>query len=248
MTDQKSAASPAALEAWSKSFLAGQDPAIRDALLADSQFTTYPAGAVICQASSESYRVALVHRGQVRSQITSWDGREATTRYFTVGQITALPAMLTDGAPASLEAVTFAEVSLLNPHTFRRLMRTRAEFCYEVAVHLAESQYDTVMHLEDNLFSSVQQRVSRHLLEMATLTVNGLVVQTDQTDLANAIGSVREVVSRALKKLSDTGAIRRSRRQIWIEDPAMLKSFASANSAVRGDELAMKQTKLVRNE
>lgn len=239
MSGNRSGITPAALEAWSKSFLADQDDDIRDTLLGDSRFMTYPATTMLCSSSSPDYRVALVHRGQVRAQVTSWDGREVTTRYFGPGQITALPAMLTDGAPSSLEAVSFSEVSLFNPVTFRRLLRTRAELCYAVAVHLAESTYETVMRLEDNLFSSVQQRVSRHLLEMATPTLNGLVVQTDQTDLANSIGSVREVVSRALKKLSDIGAIRRSRRQIWIEDRALLQSLASATPLARQEELEL---------
>ena len=217
----------AALEAWSKSFLSGQSPEIRNALLRDSRVVQYPAGACICRAEEGEYRVALIHKGRIRAQITSWDGREVTTRYMSVGQITAVPAMLTHGAPASLHAVTACEVSVLNPNTFRRLMRTHAELGYQVAVYLAESTYETVAYFEDNLFGSVQQRISRHLLEMATPTVKGLLVQTDQAELASAIGSVREVVARALKKLSDTGAIRRSRRQIWIEDPGLLRSLAS---------------------
>ncbi|GAA1734326.1 Crp/Fnr family transcriptional regulator [Aeromicrobium alkaliterrae] len=219
--------SPSALEAWSKSFLADQDPAVRDALLVDSRQATYPAGGLISRENN--YKVVLVNRGQLRAKITAWDGREATTRYVTAGQFSALPAMMTDGAPSSVEAVSHCEVTIFNPQTFRRLMRTRADLCYAVAVYLAESSYESVANLEDNLFKSVQQRVSRHLLEMATPTVNGLLVQTDQTDLAHAIGSVREVVSRALRKLSDAGAIRRNRRQIWIEDPALLRDFASTD-------------------
>lgn len=226
MATHNSGPSEAALAAWSKSFLAGQDPEVRDAILMDSRVVRYPAGAII-SAGGQDYKVALVHSGQVRAKVTSWDGREVTTRYVTAGQFTALPAMLTNGAPSSVDAVTACEVSVLNPNTFRRLLRTRAELCYQVAVYLAESTYEAVMYLEDNLFGSVQQRVSRHLLEMATPTAKGLVVQTDQTDLANAIGSVREVVSRALKKLSDMGAIRRYRRQIWIEDPGLLGELAS---------------------
>ncbi|TYQ09730.1 UNVERIFIED_ORG: CRP-like cAMP-binding protein [Gordonia westfalica J30] len=218
---------PAALEAWSKSFLVDQDVRVRDALLADSRVVDYPAGAVLCTDAYPDYLVALVHHGLVRAKVTSWDGRGVTTRYFTNGQITAVPAMLTNGAPSSIEAVTACQVSQLNPSTFRRLMRSNANLAYEVAVYLATSTYESVMYLEDNLFGTVQQRVSRHLLAMATPTVNGLLVQTDQTDLANAIGSVREVVSRALKKLTEIGAIRRYRRQIWIEDPALLRALAS---------------------
>ncbi|GGF41731.1 Crp/Fnr family transcriptional regulator [Subtercola lobariae] len=242
MNRVESGISPAALEAWSKSIFASQDTEVRDTLLADSQFRSYAAGELICDATGGDFRVALIHRGQVRAQITSFDGRAATTRYLSVGQITALPAMLTNGAPSSLAAVTYCEVSLLDPNTFRRLLRTRSDLCYRLAVHLAESTYEAVMYMEDNLFGTVQKRLSRHLLEMATPTVNGLLVQTDQTELANAIGSVREVVSRALKKLSDTGAIRRSRRQIWIEDPALLQSFASATGAPLIDERVAAKT------
>lgn len=149
--------------------------------------------------------------------------------------------MLTNGAPSSIEAVTFCEVSLLNPNTFRRLMQTRADLCYQVAVYLAEITYEAVAYLEDNLFGSVQQRLSRHLLEMATPTVNGLLVNTDQTELAHAIGSVREVVARALKKLTDIGAIRRSRRQIWIEDPGLLQSFMAESLDRRTREAGPKR-------
>jgi CRP/FNR family cyclic AMP-dependent transcriptional regulator len=229
MATASSGPSPAALAAWSKSFLAGQDPEVRDALLGDSRVATYPAGAII-SAGGTDYKVALVHSGQVRAKVTSWDGREVVTRYITAGQFTALPAMLTDGAPSTVEAVTACEVTIFNANTFRRLLRTRADLCYQVAVYLAESTYEAVLNLEENLFGSVQQRVSKHLLEMATPTVNGLVVQADQTDLANAIGSVREVVSRALKKLEDAGAIRRYRRQIWIEDASLLRTFASSGA------------------
>jgi len=222
--------SAAALDAWSKSFLSGQDPDVRDELLRESRVARYPSGATICRGEADDYKVALVHSGRIRGVISTYDGREATTRYFVAGDITGVPAMLTNIAPSYLAAVTSAEISILSPGTFRRLMRERADLSYEVAIYLAQSAYEVMMYLEDNMFGSVQQRVIRHLLDMAIPTANGLVVQTDQAELANAIGSVREVVARALKKLSDTGAIRRSRRQIWIEDPAQLRSFASVES------------------
>ncbi len=218
---------PAALEAWSRSFLASAAPEIRDLLLADSRIVSYPPGAFLSAGNGRDYKAALVHSGILRALITTWEGREATTRYLTAGQISGVPAMLTLKAPSSLQALTYCEVSLLNQDTFRRLMEARADLCYLVAVYLAESAYEVMMYLEGNAFGSVQQRVSTHLLAMAVPTSRGLLVQTDQTELANAIGSVREVVARALKRLSDTGAIRRSRRQIWIEDPSLLRSLAS---------------------
>lgn len=226
MTSAGMGPSARALEAWSKSFLADQDSEIRDTLLGDSRIATFPAGTSVSHGG-DSYKVLLVHSGRLRAKVTSWDGREVTTRYITAGQFTALPAMLTNGAPSSVDVVTSCEASILNPHTFRRLLQTRSDLCYRVAIYLAELTYETVLNMEENLFGSVQARVCRHLLEMATPSMNGLVVHSDHTELANAIGSVREVVSRALRKLSDAGAIRRYRRQIWIEDPRLLEAYAS---------------------
>ncbi len=219
-------AAPAALEAWSRSFLAKAAPEIRERMLADSRVVSYPAGAKLSTGSGDDYKVALVHSGMLRAHVTTWEGREATTRYLSVGQISGVPAMLTHEAPSELQALTFSEVSLLNQDTFRKLMETRADLSYLVAVYLAESAYEVMMYLKGNVFGSVLERVSTHLLAMAVPTSRGLLVQTDHTELANAIGSVREVVARTLKTLTDMGAVRRSRRQIWIEDPARLRSLA----------------------
>lgn len=57
--------------------------------------------------------------------------------------------------------------------------------------------FETVEFLGDNLFGSVQQRVSCHLLDLASNSADGMIVKVDQQELADAIGSVREVVARA---------------------------------------------------
>ena len=50
--------------------------------------------------------------------------------------------------------------------------------------------------LVENVFMHVRQRVARHLLDLAVREDGALVVRATQQDLADAIGSVREVVSR----------------------------------------------------
>lgn len=234
MTRLTSSASPlpqsrhedGALQAWAQSFLADLDVGVRDELLSDSRVACFGAGEWLCTPIVEDYCISLVHSGLVRAKVGSADGREVTTRYFAAGQFTALPALLLGGAPSSLQAVTYSEVTIFSPTTFRHLLRTRVDLCYRVAENLAGATFEAVDFLEANLFGSVQQRVSRHLLAMAKPSGSGLVAHTDQASLANAIGSVREVVARALRRLSDAGAISRRRRQIWIDDPVLLRSLA----------------------
>lgn len=210
------------LRAWSASFLFSQSAEVRDTVLRGSRVVRFAASEWICTAQGGPLLVALVHDGKIRAKVSSEDGREVTTRYFGPGQLTSLPALLIGEAPSSLEAVTHCEVTLIEPGPFHRLLRSNAELCFAVAGNLAQATFEAVSLLGDNLFGTVQQRVCRHLLEMARQVGDDWVVQTDQAALASAIGSVREVVARNLRLLEEAGAIRRSRRQIQLLDMQQL--------------------------
>ena len=86
--------------------------------------------------------------------------------------------------------------------------------------------FETLDFLGDNLFGTVQQRVCRHLLDLASNSPDGLVVKVEQHELADAIGSVREVVARALRKLREAGLVERHPAGIRIADPSGLHRLA----------------------
>ena len=68
----------------------------------------------------------------------------------------------------------------------------------------------------------VRQRVARHLLDLAVREDGVLVVRATQQDLADAIGSVREVVSRAVMGFREQGLLARSSEGLVVLDPAGL--------------------------
>ena len=77
----------------------------------------------------------------------------------------------------------------------------------------------------------MRQRVARHLLELAsergpelTSLDSGqeLTVLASQQELANAVGTVREVVVRVLRELRRAGVVRTERDRIVILDPVRL--------------------------
>jgi CRP/FNR family transcriptional regulator len=79
----------------------------------------------------------------------------------------------------------------------------------------------------------VRQRVARHLLDLASARVGEppasdhragreLIVQVSQQDLANAVGTVREVVVRVLRELRQDGVVRTERDRIVLLEPARL--------------------------
>lgn len=78
----------------------------------------------------------------------------------------------------------------------------------------------------ENIFSSVLLGVSRHLLDMAVEEDGQLVVQGDQHAIAEAVGSVREVVARAVRKLRDEGVLIRSDKGLVIVDHSRMVEFS----------------------
>jgi len=76
-----------------------------------------------------------------------------------------------------------------------------------------------------NAFGSVRQRVAAHLLDLASdrqRPRDRLVARVSQQELADAAGSVREVVARALRDLRVAGIVATAADSIVILDPARL--------------------------
>jgi CRP/FNR family transcriptional regulator len=91
--------------------------------------------------------------------------------------------------------------------------------------------------VEDLAFRQVTERLARHLEASAAASgatmVQGTIVDLalTQEQLASRLGTVRELVSRALSQLERAGAIKRSRAGVVIRDPGRLAAVA------RGDAL-----------
>lgn len=64
--------------------------------------------------------------------------------------------------------------------------------------------------LARNTFFPVRARIARHLLDLSASQQHGrdLQARVTQQELADAVGSVREVVIRALARLREEGVVR----------------------------------------
>jgi CRP/FNR family cyclic AMP-dependent transcriptional regulator len=93
-----------------------------------------------------------------------------------------------------------------------------------MAQEVTRRLYDTLEALAGNTFGSLQQRVARHLLDLAASRQQGqgLVVRVTQQELADAVGSVRPVVARIIRELRVEGIITTSSDGIVILKPSEL--------------------------
>ena len=206
------------------SFLQKLPSDLVDALLEFGDVTDYPPGSTIYRESS-SPRTFLVVGGLLRVYMTSPEGRQVTVRYARPGDVLGIAVLV--GGPADVGVQTLAESSLfrIDAPTLMAAARRDARVSWALAEELSRRLYDTLQQTAINTFGSVRQRVAAHLLDLASAQQRPqgrLVARVSQQELADAVGSVREVVARVLRDFRLDRLVVTSPDAIHILDPAGL--------------------------
>ena len=115
-----------------------------------------------------------------------------------------------------------------SPSEFLRLVRTEVSVAWPLARFLAGRAVAAQQILSDDMFLPVQARVARHLIDLAFPEDDVLIVTAGHQEIADAIGSVREVVSRAMGQIRDEGLITRQGNRTVLTDVAGLRALAAA--------------------
>jgi len=217
--------------AVAKSNLRGLGDPMLAAVLDAAARLRLPAGAILRSAGEPGPHLELVVEGLLRIFVTARDGRTLTVRYARAGDLLGLVSLFRDDytMPGSIQAVTDTDILSLRPLTVRRLADTEIEVASVMLAELSERVVAFVGEIPDNMFSSVRQRLVRHLLDLATDRPQGrtLVAKVSQQELADAVGTAREVVVRILRDLRNDELVRTSRDGIVILDPARLDAERS---------------------
>ena len=76
----------------------------------------------------------------------------------------------------------------------------------------------------------MRARIARHLLDLAASTQRGtqLEARISQQELADAVGTVREVVTRTLAAFKAGGLVQTERDRVRITDPQGLAAVADS--------------------
>lgn len=173
------------------------------------------------------YRAGLVVTGLLRMCLVSADGRQITIRYagpgYLIGAATCVGGAHLLTLPTSFPAVTNARVLSLNQDRLRAAARADADVAWALLEQLTVYQRDLIHLLAGAAFGSIRQRVALHLLNLAVASAGDpLVAPVTQQCLADAVGTTRETVARALSELRAAGAIECHRGGIHLRDPEHL--------------------------
>ena len=170
----------------------------------------------------------LVLRGLVRVFVIAPDGREATLRYCRRGSLMGTPTIFSPlPSVAGQKALVPSRILVMRPEIVRSLAETDARVALALLHETSDRTQAYIQMAGGQALSSLRQRIAAHLLEMANVPEDGgteLMVAGEQQRIADAVGTVREVVVRILRDLREAGLVRTTRHGTIIADPVGLEA------------------------
>jgi len=197
------------------------------------QERTFSPGQVIVLEGEPCQAVYFVAQGVVRTGRLSPEGREQVLAYLGPGEPFNLVPALDGGLTlATVDAVTDATLYTISCERLREIMRDHHGVALAVMERLGAEVRRLSDMVEDLALHTVRTRLARFLLAHASAELGGVVDGTQppkrwtQEELAAQIGTVRDVVGRALRTFADDGLIRRERGRLVVVDRAGLERAA----------------------
>lgn len=214
--------------AWLDSFppLRRLPAALQADLAAGSRVVDLPAGSRIFGPGQGPENFLLVLDGTVRVSQVSEGGREIVLYRVAAGESCTLTTACLVGEEdyqADGVAETAVRAVAVPRRLFDALIAASAEFRRFVFAAFGHRVTALLRVIEDVAFARIEVRLAERLLRLDDGA--GRVVATHQ-DLANELGSAREVVSRQLTEWQRRGLVRGHRGVVEIVDRAALARLA----------------------
>jgi CRP/FNR family cyclic AMP-dependent transcriptional regulator len=204
-----------------------------DGLRVGATLARIEAGSIVRRGHADGPHFDLVVTGMLRVQVLAAEGRTLTVRYCRVGAVVGA-ATLFATVPTAFEVQALSPSDLLRfrPDVVRAMAQRDVRVALALLAETSERVLRFVAELSDSTFATVRARVCRHLLDLAAEGQAGtdLMVGISQQQLAETVGSVREVIVRVLRELRDEGLVETSRDGIRIVDVERLVRSASVGS------------------
>jgi len=189
-----------------------------------------PAGGRICRVEGKP-SVKLVARGLLRIVRTVADGRTITQRYVRRGDVGGIAMAFTDRkgrATGRFDAIMRSVVYEFRGETWRLVAERDARVAVALLGDLGRVAEDSMEHMANRALASMRQRVVGQLLDAAEGP--DVIAPVTQQQLADGVGSAREVVARVLHDLREEKLVATRVGSVVLLDPERLRSELIAAS------------------
>lgn len=210
--------------------------AIRESFLADLPADSVAAlvdGAVRVEASAGTRicgspgqpSVKLVAAGLLRIVRTVADGRTITQRYLRRGDVAGIAMAFTardDRPTGRCDAIMDSVVYQLRAENWRLAAERDGRVAVAILGDLGRVAEDSMEHMANRALASMRQRVVGQLLDAAEGP--DVIAAVTQQQLADGVGSAREVVARVLHSLREEKLVATKVGRVVLLDPERLRS------------------------
>jgi CRP/FNR family cyclic AMP-dependent transcriptional regulator len=196
-----------------------EDPGIR-ALATLGRVRSYPKHSVLINEGDTADTVFVILSGRVRVFSSGQDAREVVLDVLGPGQL--LGEMSLDGAPRSASAMAMepTTVAVLDAAALRERLKGDVDLAMLLVTSLLGRLRHTSAVVKQLALGDVYERLCVVLTELQSAAPTGQPIEgMTQQDLAERIGSSRDMVNRIFRELEKGGYLEVARRRIRLLKP-----------------------------
>jgi len=197
----------------------------------------FNAGELLFSEGEPCSGLHIIALGKVRIFKTSTSGREQVLAMNGPGESVAeLPVFDGGPYPASAVAIEDTEIAFISRRDFNAYCLEHPEVALKVLSVVGARLRRLVGIIEELSFTTIRQRLIAALLKLAQKegkkTERGIEFQLPAThqELANQLGTVRELISRNLMRLQAEGLLDVDAREIVVKDMKGLSVLLDATN------------------
>ena len=196
------------------------DPKLLDRLLEKGQFSTFEPGKTLMEPGQFVKAVPLVLEGSIKIMRMDEDGKELFLYYLEAGETCALSLTCCSAArPSEIKAVVEEKVTVLFvPIQVHEQLTDEFKQWKDFVSSTYQHRFQEMLTVLDAIaFKRMDERLMNYIVtKMKQLKTNEL--HTTHQEVANELGTAREVISRLLKQLEKKKWIELGRNVIYIRD------------------------------
>lgn len=199
----------------------------QDQLLSALMLRTVAKGTVLHNGDMDCTGLLLVKSGQLRAYILSDEGREITIyRLFDRDMclFSASCIMRSIQFDVTIAAEKDTELWVIPSEVYQRLMEQSVAVSNYTGELMAGRFSEVMWLMEQVMWKSLDKRLATFLLEEASIEGTGQLKLTHE-NIANHLGSHREVITRMLRYFQSEGMVKLSRGMVTILDTGKLEAL-----------------------
>ncbi len=186
-------------------------------------------GEIIFHKSEIGKNFFIVESGKIKIFTSIGPNKKKTFAFLEKGDFFGEMSLLgSKTRSASAQAVTDSELFVISRFNFKKLLAKNPDFTLNLLQTLVTRLNNSDREIETMLFKNILGRLAGKIIELAPNTnKTPLIVNMDQNELADCIGTTRVPICRAISSLKKCKAIDYKRAKITILNLKQLKSIAN---------------------